>query len=79
MKTYELYMNSYGYTWLTGELIRTPDPLRQGDTKWEVYWEGGSFVFYGGKHQLKAELRKMAEREFFGIGHKLILGKEVKQ
>jgi hypothetical protein len=71
MKTYELFIEEDGCTWLTGELIRTPDPLRQGDTKWEVYWEGGNFVFYGGKHQLKAMLSTMSIN--------LIIGKEVTQ
>ena len=66
MKTYELFIEENGYTWLSGELIRTPDPLRQGDTKWEVYWEGGSFIFYGGKHQLKAMLRKISPNLMIG-------------
>lgn len=71
MKTYELFIEEDGCTWLTGELIRTPDPLRQGDTKWEVFWEGGSFVFYGGKQQLKAMLRTMTP--------KIVIGKETAQ
>ena len=71
MKTYELFIEEDGCTWLTGELIRTPDPLRQGDTKWEVFWEEGSFVFYGGKHQLEAMLRTMSPN--------FIIGKETAQ
>ena len=71
MKTYELFIEEDGCTWLTGELIRTPDPMRDGNTKWEVYWESGSFVFYGGKHQLKAMLRTMSPN--------FVIGKEVTQ
>ena len=77
MTTYELYMAEDGYTWITGEVYRTPSTLRDGQIKWDVNWEGGSFTYYGGKQQLKAKLRKMAERGYFGEGCKLIIGKEV--
>lgn len=66
MKTYKLFAEEDGCRWITGELIRTPDPLRQGDTKWEVFWEGGSFVFYGSKQQLKEELRRMTPKLVIG-------------
>lgn len=69
MKAYELFIEEDGYTWLTGEIIKTQDSIIPGDTKWIVNWEAGSFIFYGGKHQLKAILRKLTPN--------FVIGKEV--
>tara|TARA_A100001515_G_scaffold125959_1_gene110986 strand:+ start:5141 stop:5350 length:210 start_codon:yes stop_codon:yes gene_type:complete len=66
MKTYDLFIEEDGCTWLTGEIIRESDPLGQGNTRWEVNWESGSFLFYGGKNQLKAILRTMKPNFIIG-------------
>ena len=68
MKTFELYLDDGGIQ-LTGEIIKTPDPIDCGNTKWEINWEAGRFVFYGESHQLKAFFRKMTPH--------FIIGKEV--
>tara|TARA_R110002110_G_scaffold208855_1_gene421082 strand:+ start:1047 stop:1259 length:213 start_codon:yes stop_codon:yes gene_type:complete len=70
MKTYELFIEEDGCTRIMGEIIMTSDNSNDGNTKWEVYWGGGSFIFYGGKQQLKAVLNNMAPN--------FIIGKEVK-
>lgn len=67
MEKYQLFLEEDGCTWLTGEVIKVPQPV--GPTGWELYWEGGSFVFFGGLKQLKAELKKLADNKdcvFFG-------------
>ena len=70
MKTYELFIEEDGCTRIAGEIIRTPDNSNDGNTKWEINREGGSFVFYGSKQQLKAMLNNMTPN--------FIIGKEVK-
>ena len=76
MKTYELYIKEDDCTWQTGEIIKTRDPL--GNFQWQVYWEGGSFVYIGNTHQMKKYLREQSQN-VLDNGQTFIMGKEVTQ
>ena len=56
--TITLYLQDKDCKWLTGQIVKSRDPLGGGNTKWEVSWEGGDFVFYGTKPEMKRELKK---------------------
>lgn len=68
----KLYLQDKNSKWLTGEIVKSRDPLGQGNTKWEVSWEGGDFIFYGTKPQLKSQLKKLSDKT--NEGFKFLLG-----
>lgn len=47
-----------GFTWLTGEVVKSLDPL-QG-SKWELSIEVGDFIFYGSKTEFNQMLKRLA-------------------